>query len=146
MRIYSERTKCLHLWKQCSCLEVNQTNKQKGRVQAHTFACCSIQMQYSFCLAHNAAIAHVKRGGCSSRKLHNVVCGQRKKQTSRYRVQGKTPADTARAAGASYLELRGYKLHGELPCDASDAPSYRMRTFWWAKYRTVQKALFRKVE
>lgn len=103
-------------------------------------------MQYSFRLAHNAAIAHVKRGGCSSRKLHNVVCGQCKKQTSRYRAHGKTPADTARVAGASYLELCGYRLHGELPRDASDVPLYRTKTFWWAKYRTVQKALFRKVE
>lgn len=40
--------------------------------------------------------------------------------------------------------MRGYRLHGELPHDASDVPSYRMRTFWWAKYRTVQKHSFRK--
>lgn len=76
-------------------------------------------------------------------------CGQHKKQMSWYHTHRKTPSNTEKTVGVSYLELRGYRSHGELTdrhATLTPCLNLAQEHFGGRKYQTVQKALFKKLE
>lgn len=71
------------------------------------------------------------------------------KQMSWYHAHRKTPSNTAKSVGVSYLELRGSRPHGELPdrhATLTPCLNLAQERFGGQKYQTVQKALFKKLE
>lgn len=139
-----QKKKCLNLWKRYLCLEVCSK-----RVHAHVLARCINTTPRSQCLARNATIAHAKQTAVHHERFTMLHAANTRNKCLGTMHHRKTPSNTEKAVGVSYLELRGYRSHGELPdrhATLTPCLNLAQEHFGGRKYQTVQRAPFEKLE